>query len=128
MTLTRIRALWIGLAAIAGTVLLHAAVGFGCYRQDLGMFITGVLYFLLIPLLPAALSLLRANPLGAVGACLFVVPWILFAYYVDCVKPYAGGGASLAYVAVILYGTPGAILGALVTPWLARRAGLQVID
>lgn len=128
MTLTRPHALWIGIAAIAGTVLLHTLIGFGCYRQDLGMFIMGALYFLLIPLLPAAFSLCRANPLGAVGACLMVAPWMLFAYYIDCVKPYAGGGASLAYVAVILYGTPGAILGALITPWLARKAGLHVSD
>lgn len=128
MILTRTHVRWIGIAAIAGVVLLHTVIGFGCYRQDLGMFIMGVLYFLLIPLLPAVLALLRSNPLGAVGACLFVVPWILFAYYIDCVKPYAGGGASLAYVAVILYGTPGAIFGALVTPWLTRKAGLQVID
>lgn len=128
MRLTRAHARWIGVAAIAGVVVLHTFIGFGCYRQDLGMFVTGALYFLLIPLLPAAFSLLRANPLGAVGACLMVVPWILFAYYIDCVKPYTGGGASLAYVAVILYGTPGAILGALITPWLTRKAGLQVID
>jgi hypothetical protein len=128
MTLTHTQARWIGIAAIAGTVMLHAVIGFGCYRQDLGMFITGALYFLMIPLLPAVFALCRANPLGAVGACLMVAPWMLFAYHIDCVKPYTGGGASLAYVAVILYGTPGAILGALVTPWFTSKAGLQIID
>ena len=128
MNLTSGRARWIGITAIAGVLLLQALIGFGCYRQDLGMFVTGLLYFLLVPLLPAALSLLRANPLGAVGACLMVVPWMLFAGYVDCVKPYAGGGASLAYVAVLLYGTPGAILGALITPWLAGKLGISVTE
>lgn len=128
MNLTSGRARWIGITAIAGVLLLQALIGFGCYRQDLGMFVTGLLYFLLVPLLPAALSLLRANPLGAVGACLMVVPWMLFAWYVDCVKPYAGGGASLAYVAVLLYGTPGAILGALITPWLAGKLGISVTE
>lgn len=127
MTLTRSRALWIGISAIAGIFVLQVLIGFGCYRQDIGMFITGVLYFLLPPLLPAALSLLRSNPLGAVGACLMIAPWMLFAGYIDCVKPYTGGGASLAYVTVILYGTPGAILGALATPWLTRKAGLKII-
>lgn len=117
-----------GFGAIVGILALQAGIGFGCYRQDMGMFISGVLYFLLPPLLPAALSLLRSNPLGAVGACLMIAPWMLFAWYIDCVKPYAGGGASLAYVTVILYGTPGAILGALVTPWLTRKAGLKIID
>jgi hypothetical protein len=128
MTLTRSRARYIGIAAIAGILLLQAWIGFGCYGQDLVMFVTGIAWFLAIPLLPAALSLLRQNPLGAVGACLLIAPWMLFAYYIDCVKPYAGGGASLAYVTVLLYGTPGAILGALVAPWLTRRAGLEIID
>jgi hypothetical protein len=127
MTLTRSRACYLGIAAIAG-VLLQAWIGFSCYGQDLVMFIMGIAWFLAISLLPAVLSLLRANPLGAVGACLLIVPWMLFAYYIDCIKPYAGGGASLAYVTVLLYGTPGAILGALVTPWLCGKFGLQVIE
>ena len=128
MQITRNRALYIGISAIAGILLLQAFIGFGCYGQDLVMFITGIAWFLAIPLLPAVLSLLRVNPLGAVGACLLVAPWMLFAYYIDCVKPYAGGGASLAYVAVLLYGTPGAILGALITPWLTKKAGLEIVD
>ena len=128
MQITRKRALTIGTSAITGILLLQAFIGFGCYGQDLIMFITGIAWFLAIPLLPAVLSLLRANPLGAVGACLLVAPWMLFAYYIDCVKPYAGGGASLAYVAVLLYGTPGAILGALITPWLTKKAGLEITD
>ena len=128
MTLTRSRARTIGIAAIAGVLLLQAFIGFGCYRQDFAMFITGIAWFLAIPLLPAALSLLRKNPLGAVGACLLITPWMLFAYYIDCVKPYTGGGASLAYVTVLLYGTPGAILGALITPWLAGKMGIAVAE
>lgn len=126
MTLTRRHAVLIGCATIAGILLLQAFIGFGCYGQDIGMFITGIVWFLAIPLLPAVLSLLRTNPLGAVGACLLVAPWMLFAYYIDCIKPYMGGGASLAYVAVLLYGTPGAILGALLTPWLGKKLGLRV--
>ena len=128
MQITRKRAIYIGISAIAGILLLQAFIGFGCYGQDLAMFITGIAWFLAIPLLPAVLPLLRANPLGAVGACLLVAPWMLFAYYIDCVKPYAGGGASLAYVTVLLYGTPGAILGALITPWLTKKAGLEITD
>jgi hypothetical protein len=128
MTLTVRQARNIGIAAIAGILLLQAFIGFGCYQQDIAMFITGIAWFLAIPLLPAVLSLLRRNPLGAVGACLLVAPWMLFAGYTDCIKPYAGGGASLAYVAVLLYGTPSAILGALFTPWLTKKAGLEVID
>ena len=128
MTLSRSRALQIGIAAIASILLLQAFIGFGCYRQDLAMFIAGIAWFLAIPLLPAVLSLLRANPLGAVGACLLIAPWMVFAWYIDCVKPYAGGGASLAYVTVLLYGTPGAIVGALVTPWLCRKFGLNIVE
>lgn len=126
MALTRSYARYLGIAAIIGVLLLQAFIGFGCYRQDFAMFFMGVMWFLAIPLLPAVLSLLRTNPLGAIGACLFIVPWMLFAYYVDCVKPYAGGGASLAYVTVLLYGTPGSIIGALLTPWLTRKLGIVV--
>lgn len=126
MQLSRPHALRIGLAAIVGILLLQALLGFGCYRQDLAMFLMGVVWFLAIPLLPAVLSLLRANPLGAMGACLLLAPWMLLAGYIDCVKPYAGGGASLAYVAVLLYGTPSAIVGALIGPWLSRKFGLRV--
>jgi hypothetical protein len=126
MQITRTRALKLGAAAIAGILLLQALIGFGCYQQDFAMFLTGVLWFLAIPLLPAVMSLLRANPLGAVGACLLIAPWMLFAGYVDCIKPYAGGGASLAYVGVLLFGTPSAIVGALLTPWLCRKLRLIV--
>ena len=69
--------------------------------------------FLLLPLAPALVSLVTSNPLRAVGACALLAPWLVFAYYTDCVRPYSGGGASMVYVAVLLWGTPSAILAHL---------------
>ena len=127
MMLTRSRARQIGIAAIVGILLLQAFISFSCYEHDLLDYLLAVGLFLLPPLLPALLSLLRANPLGAVGACALLAPWLIYAYYFDCIRPYSGGGASMIYIAVLLYGTPCAILGALITPWLAKKMGIEVI-
>lgn len=128
LSLSLVQARAYGIAAIVVVLALHGFNTAVCYKQDLAMFITGIGFFLLPPLLPTLIGLATRNPLRAVGAALFIIPWLVFAYYIDCIKPYAGGGASLAYVAVPLYGTPGAILGALITPWVCRRLGITIDD
>ncbi len=115
-----------GIAAIASVIALQAFNSFGCYDHTLAMFATSVGMFLMVPLLPAFVSLLTANPLRAVGACVLFAPWLVFAYYTDCVGPYQGGGASMVYVAVLLWGTPCAIVGALLTGPVMRLSGLSV--
>ena len=40
----------------------------------------------------------RDGPLRAVGACLLFAPWLVFAYYTDCVRPYQGGGEMIEEV------------------------------
>jgi len=115
-----------GVAAIAGILLLQAFNSVGCYEHTLLAFVQVVGMFLLVPLLPAFISLLTANPLRAVGACLLFAPWLVLAYYTDCVRPYRGGGASMIYVAVLLWGTPCAIVGALLTGPVMRLFGLSV--
>ncbi len=106
---------------------LQAFNSFACYGHDLLTFFAAIGIFLVVPLLPAALSLPSANPLRAVGACLLFAPWLIFAYYTDCVRPYNGGGASMIYVAVLLWGTPSAILGALLTGPVLRALGVSVV-
>ena len=115
MQITRGQALTCGIAAIVGIVLLQAFNSFACYHMTFSQFLSTWTLFVLIPLAPACISLLTRNPLRAVGACLLFAPWLFLAYYTDCVRPYTGGGASMIYVAVLLWGTPCAVLGALVT-------------
>lgn len=114
------------MAAIVGVIAIQAFNSFTCYGHDLQAFRAALGIFAIIPLLPALASLLTANPLRAVGACLLFAPWLVLAYYTDCVRPYAGGGASMIYVAVILWGTPSSILGALITGPILRVLGVSV--
>jgi len=126
MAIRRNRAIVFGTASILGIVAIQAFNSFACYGQNLQTFLSVFGIFLLIPLLPALISLLTANPLRAVGACLFFAPWLVLAYYTDCVRPYAGGGASMSYVGVLFWGTPSSIVGALVTGPILRALGIAV--
>ncbi|AXK72183.1 Na+:solute symporter [Lysobacter sp. TY2-98] len=127
MQLGRRSAVLAGVAAIGGVTALQAFNSFTCYDATLGQFLSGWAFFVLIPLIPAFVSLMTANPLRAVGACALFAPWLAFAYYTDCVRPYTGGGASMIYVGVLLWGTPSAILGALVTGPVLRLFRISVV-
>lgn len=126
MVIPRRQAVVAGIAAIALVIALQAFNSVGCYDHTLPVFMQVLGMFLLVPLLPAVISLFTANPLRAVGACLLFAPWLVFAYYTDCVRPYQGGGASMIYVAVLLWGTPCAIAGALLTGPVMRVSGMSV--
>lgn len=126
MTVGYPRARALGVAAIAAVIALQAFNSFVCYGNDFATFLMGLGVFLGIPLLAAVVSLFTANPLRAVGACVLFAPWLVFAYYTDCVRPYEGGGASMIYVAVLFWGTPCAILGALVTGPMMRLFGISI--
>ncbi len=126
MRISRKHALIGGIAAIAFVIALQAFNSAGCYDHTLLAFLQVLGMFLLVPLLPAVISLFTANPLRAAGACLLFAPWLVFAYYTDCVRPYQGGGASMIYVAVLLWGTPCAIVGALMTGPVMRLFGMSV--
>lgn len=126
MLISRRQALITGMTAIALIIALQALNSVGCYGHTLLTFVQVVGMFVLVPLLPALISLLTANPLRAVGACLLFAPWLGFAYYTDCVRPYQGGGASMIYVAVLMWGTPCAIIGALLTGPAMRLLGMSV--
>jgi hypothetical protein len=126
MTLTRKQAILAGLAAIAGVVLLQAFNSATCYEHDLVSFLMAAGFFLSPALLIATVCLFTANPLRAVGSCLLFAPWLVFAYYTDCIRPYEGGGASMVYVLVLLLGTPCAFLGALITGPVMRLFNLSI--
>lgn len=126
MTISRRSARILGVTAIVGILLLQAFNSMACYDHSLMGYLGAVGFFLVIPLLPAVVSLATANPLRAVGACLLLAPWLAFAYYTDCIRPYAGGGASMVYVAVLFWGTPCALLGALLTGPVLRLFGMRV--
>lgn len=127
MMITRRRAVLSGITAIAGIIAIQAFNSLACYDNDFSSFLAILGIFLLAPLLPAIISLMTANPLRAVGACLLFAPWLFLAYYTDCVAPYTSGGASMIYVAVLAGGTPCSIIGALVTGPLMRAFGVSII-
>lgn len=121
------RARRIGVAAIGGVLLLQAFNSFACYGHGFGEYLQS-LAFLAIPLIPALVGLATLNPLRALGACLLFAPWLVLAYWTDCVRPYMGGGASMIYVAVLLWGTPSSLAGALLTGPVMRLAGVSLAD
>jgi len=128
MTISRRQAFAIGVAAIVVVILLQAFNSFACYRMDFPTFVSTTAMFVAPALVPALVSLVLPNPLRAVVACVFFVPWLVLAYLTDCVFPYSGGGASMIYVAVWLWGTPCALLGAFLGARIARRFGVQVYE
>ena len=122
-----VRARALGLVAVAGVGLLQAFNSFACYDHDLLGYL-GALGFIAIPMLPAVVALFTKNPLRAVVASLLFAPWLLFAYYTDCVRPYQGGGASMIYVGVLLYGLPCALIGALLAGPALRGIGITTAE
>lgn len=127
MVINRNRAILSGVTAIIGIIAMQAFNSFACYGHDFRSFLMGLGIFLFIPLLPAIIPLVTANPLRAIGACLLLAPWLVLAYYIDCVRPYTGGGASMIYVAVLFWGTPSSIVGALLTGPIMRALGFPLV-
>ena len=128
MIITRRKARWMGVAATGGVVLLQSFNSFTCYHHDFRTFLLATSIFVFVPLLPALVSLVLPNPLPAVGACVLFAPWLLLAYHTDCVRPYSGGGASMIYVALLLWGTASSFVGALITHLITKHLGIEVTD
>jgi hypothetical protein len=124
--LSRTSAIWAGICAIVAVVALQGLNSAMCYHNDLREFVEGLLFFVAPTLAIAVFTLFTRNPLRAVVACVCFAPWLLFAYYTDCVRPYTGGGASMIYVAVLFCGVPSAALGAAVAGPVLRRLGIKV--
>lgn len=128
MPLSRRHARYIGSTAIAGVVALQAFNSFACYNHDLSAFLCATAVFVGIPLLPALISLATRNPLRAAGSALLFAPWLIFAHYIDCGRPYSGGGASMIYVAVLLWGTITSLIGALITNAITKNLDIEISD
>lgn len=115
-----------GIAALALPLLLQAFNSAACYRHTAADFLLALGVFVLPPLLPALLALLARRPLHAFVGALCFAPWLVYAYVVDCVLPYRGGGASMIYIAVLIYGLPSCLIGVLLGGPLLRRLGLHI--
>ena len=112
------------LLGLALVVAMQAYSGITCYEQTWDVFLMGMGMFVLIPVIPALIALFTRNPLSALGGFLTFLPWLIYAYYVDCMLPQTGaGGASMIYVVVFLYGAASCLLGVLfvaVLMWLMQ--------
>ena len=124
-TLSRRAALVLGALAIVGVVLLQAFNSFACYKQSFGTFLAS-LGFIAIPMVPAIVGLATKNPLRSISAAACFAPWLLVAYYTDCVLPYQGGGASMIYVVVVMFGLPCALTGYFLAIPVFRFFGITV--
>jgi hypothetical protein len=126
MAVSRIAAVGIGLAGIAAAIAAQLFNDVACYKHTLMGALAG-LWFPAIPLLPAFFALGFPNPLRALGAAAAVIPFYAYAYYVDCVLPYKGGGASMVYVFVIPVGLAASIIGAVLTGPVCRVLRIQIM-
>lgn len=118
----------IGAAALVAVLLLQAFNSLACYRHELPQMLRAMVIFVALPMLPAVAGLFSANPLRALGGAIGFAPWLLFAYWADCGRPdgAGGGGASLVYVAVLMYGAATGLLGVLLTGPLMRWRGIGI--
>lgn len=110
---------WISIGLAIGCQLFNDLC---CYEKTLLESLIWM-WFTLIPVVPAAFFMFAKKPIAAIGAALVVIPFYAMAYYSDCILPYQGGGASMVYVIVIMFGTPVAIATGLLSHFLAAKFG-----
>jgi len=70
---------------------------------------------------PAAAFLLAARPNAAAAGALTLLPFLIWANYQECVKPYTGGGAAMAYVVVFLFGIPTSLAAAFLSAMFRQQ-------
>ena len=126
-TIPRTSALRIGLVSIVVLMALQLFNGVVCYGLSPGYHLVA---FGLVSLafLPGLVALFSRNPLRTVGAALLFAPWLVLAYYTDCVLPPRSAASSMSYLMVVVYGLPSAAIGALITAPVLRLFRLTVID
>jgi hypothetical protein len=126
MTLSRRKAQCIGAASILGVIALQFFNSVACYHQTFADLTLSFLIFVLPAVLVSVVAVFTNNPLRAAFASSMFAPWLGSAYFSDCVAPYHGGGASMVYVVVLLYGFPSAVVGALIAGPILKRLGVSV--
>ena len=122
---SRKQAWGLGVGSIVVALGVQLFNDIACYERGLFEALS-TLWFPAIPLVPALIALGSGNPLRAVGGSLVVIGFYLLAFYTDCVVPYSGGGASMVYVAVVMYGFPLAVVAVFVTGTLLRWMGIVI--
>jgi len=105
--------------------ILPVAVVFGV-QAVYGLFVCDVNFFALmlvtgVLLIPAFLWLRASNFGGVLGACTGLLPWLVWANYIECVAPYQGGGAAMAYVQVFFWGIPSSLFCGFILARLQRK-------
>lgn len=125
MTVSRRHARTLGLTSIVLALGVQLFNDLACYEREFFEALS-TLWFPAIPLVPALIALGSGNPLRAVGGSLVAIGFYLLAFYTDCVVPYSGGGASMVYVAVVMYGFPLAVVAVFVTGPLLRWMGIVI--
>jgi hypothetical protein len=123
--MTRKHALAIGWSAIALAIAVQLFNDLTCYGNSL-LDAVKHLWFPAIPLIPGLIAVFGENPIKAIGASLVAITFYAMAYYTDCIRPYEGGGASMFYVVVILYGTPLAFIATWLVGFICRQFGVTV--
>ena len=105
-----------GLNAIGLFYVMQAAYAtLACGNNALGMWVATT-----IALTPAFGALALGLRAATIAACVGQLPFVLWANYAECIAPYAGGGAPMAYVVVFLFGVPASALVALIAGLVAR--------
>lgn len=125
MIVSRRRARTLGFTSIVIALGVQLFNDVTCYERELFEALS-TLWFPAIPLVPALIALGSGNPLRAIGGSLVAVGFYSLAFYTDCVVPYSGGGASMVYVAVVMYGFPLAVVAVFVTGPLLRWMGIVI--
>ena len=123
----RATALKAGIFATAAVLVLQIFNGVACYQLSFGFHLLAI-GLVCIGFLPGLASLLSKNPLRTVGAAVCFAPWLLIAYYTDCVLPPRGPASSMTYLAVLVYGLPTAAIGAWATGPILSALQVRVGD
>lgn len=106
----------LGILVIVLFYMLQTAYAlFACDGNVLGMWVATT-----IALFPAFVAVAFGSTAATIGACLAQLPFVLWANYAECVEPYTGGGAKMAYVIVFLFGVPISAFIALLAGWFAH--------
>jgi hypothetical protein len=110
----------VGLVVVIGVLVQQFA--FALFSQSCGIF--SMLLVGGIVLIPTAAFLISRTPLASVAACIALMPFLVWANNSECIQPYSGGGASMAYVVVFLFGIPASVIaGGLVCAAVAIKSG-----
>jgi hypothetical protein len=126
-SISRTTALTVGLLATAAIAGLQLFNGFACYELSLGYHLAA-LALVALAFLPGIVCLASKNPLRTAGAALLFAPWLVIAFYIDCVVPPKGPASSMSYLMVVVYGFLSSAIGALITAPALRLLRVEVTD